>query len=766
MIADAEDTEIERPVTVKLVRPEWAESPEFRRRFQRLMKAMSSLSHPNIAVVHDWGEEQVGKRTTVYSVVEHLAGGSLRDLFDRSRFLEPSQALMVGLEACRGLDFAHRKGLVHTQLTPAKLVFGDDRRLRIVDFGLARLLGERDWVEPATVATHVARYASPEQALGQPIDGKSDVYSLALVMVEAVTGSVPFAARSTVATLSARVGRLMPVSADLGPLAAVLEKAGRPEPADRSTAAELGRGLVRAAEKLPRPGPLPLLVVSPHEDDPSQMRRPNDPTGGIARPAVDEDLVALVPTVAAAVVSEEVLEHVVTDIEVSDVTTTSGGPVEGADTTADHADASGDLATTDDTEDTPTDDLVDAPAGDTATPDQRSDRTGIAPPPPPPPPAPPAGGAPRLYDGDADRTTDELAALARPEVPGPPVVAAPPSDAPPIVTGPPIAVVAPADTTDVPPAGPPDTGGRRRRRWLPWAIAAVVVVALAGLGYLAYSLFQVEKHPVPELVGQDEAAARAQTAGFDWEIDVEHDRSDDHPVAGEIIRTAPAAGEQLAEGEPFLVVVSDGPELRTLPDLDGLARTDAETSLAQLRLAVAGVTEQHDETVPVGAVVSWSVPSDPSLGAGGEVLPDTGIALVVSSGPAPRTIPDVTGLPLAEATAQLTGIQLVATAAEPVFSDDVPTGDVVSVDPAVGTQVPRDSTVTLVPSKGVDLVVMPDLTGQNLEQIQATLSAAGLTVGSITGVSTGIYVEGSVLGADAGPGTRFKRGSAVDIVLL
>ena len=79
----------------------------------------------------------------MYAVVEYLAGGSLRDLFDRGRYLDPSQALVVGLEACRGLDFAHRKGLVHTELTPSKLVFGDDRRLRIVDFGLARLLGAR-----------------------------------------------------------------------------------------------------------------------------------------------------------------------------------------------------------------------------------------------------------------------------------------------------------------------------------------------------------------------------------------------------------------------------------------------------------------------------------------------------------------------------------------------------------------------------------------------------------------------------------------------
>ena len=287
LIVDAVDTELDRPVTIKLVRPEWAESAEFRDRFGAEMRTMSSLSHPNIAAVHAWGEEVIGKRTTVYVVVEYLAGGSLRDLFDRGRHLDPSQALMVGLEACRGLDFAHRRGLVHSELTPSKLVFGDDRRLRIVDFGLARLLGERQWAEPATVSTHVARYCSPEQALAQPVDGKTDIYSLALVLVEAVTGAVPFAARSTVATLSARVGRLMPVSADLGSLAAVLEKAGRPDPEDRSTAGELGRGLVKAAENLPRPAPIPILVTGLYATDPSTLRRPDDPTGGITRPAAE-----------------------------------------------------------------------------------------------------------------------------------------------------------------------------------------------------------------------------------------------------------------------------------------------------------------------------------------------------------------------------------------------------------------------------------------------------------------------------------------------
>ena len=128
---------------------------------------MAKLSHPNIAAVYDWGEEVVGQRATVYAVTEYLGGGSLRDLFDRGRYLDPSQALMVGLEACRGLDLRPSQGLVHSEVTPAKLVFGDDRRLRIVDFGLARMLGEREWADPSRVATHVARYASPEQAAGR-----------------------------------------------------------------------------------------------------------------------------------------------------------------------------------------------------------------------------------------------------------------------------------------------------------------------------------------------------------------------------------------------------------------------------------------------------------------------------------------------------------------------------------------------------------------------------------------------------------------------
>lgn len=259
LIVDAIDVRADVPVTLKIVRPEHAQDEEFRRKFRRLAELSTALTHPNIGAVLDWGEVEVGGESTVYWVAEALGGGSMRDLLDRGRLLTPSQALVVGLEACRALDAAHQRGMIHTEITPSKMVFGIDRRLRVIDFGMARLLGEEAWRDPAHVPTHVARYASPEQAIGAKTTGTTDVYSLSLVLIEAVTGSVPFAADSTTATLAARVDKLMPVSADLGPLASVLERAGRPAPEDRSNAAEFGRSLVQAAEKLPKPEPIPVL---------------------------------------------------------------------------------------------------------------------------------------------------------------------------------------------------------------------------------------------------------------------------------------------------------------------------------------------------------------------------------------------------------------------------------------------------------------------------------------------------------------------------
>ena len=247
---------------------------------------MSSLSHPNIAAVHDWGEEQIGKRTTVVrrrrvpvrrqparpvrprSLPRPVAGAGGRPGGVPGARLRPPQGPRPHRADAGQAGVRRRPPAAHRRLRPGP----DARRAD-------------DWTEPSTVATHVARYSSPEQALAQPIDGKTDVYSLALILVEAVTGTVPFAARSTVATLSARIGRLMPVSADLGPLA-VGARAGRAPGAGRPLdGVRVRPGLVRAAEKLPRPTPIPIARRRRRSRTTrARCAGPNDPTGGIARP--------------------------------------------------------------------------------------------------------------------------------------------------------------------------------------------------------------------------------------------------------------------------------------------------------------------------------------------------------------------------------------------------------------------------------------------------------------------------------------------------
>jgi len=255
---DAFDEQAQRMVMVKVINPDLGDAPQVRRQFRSTMAIAAGINHPNVAPIHDFGTDRWGQREVLYVVSERYDGGSLRDLLDRGRLLAPSQALVVGLEACKALDAVHRAGLVHSDIRPSTLVFGDDRKLRLVDVGLSEVLRGVAG-DPAARPVDRVRYASPEEAQGRPPEAKSDVYALCLTLLETLSGSVPFESDSAVSTLANRVDKLMPVSADLGPLAAVLERAGRPATIDRYTAAEFGRALVGAAEKLPRPAPIPIV---------------------------------------------------------------------------------------------------------------------------------------------------------------------------------------------------------------------------------------------------------------------------------------------------------------------------------------------------------------------------------------------------------------------------------------------------------------------------------------------------------------------------
>jgi beta-lactam-binding protein with PASTA domain/tRNA A-37 threonylcarbamoyl transferase component Bud32 len=250
----ADDVTLRRRVAVKILHAGLAHDEEFLRRFRAEAQAAASLSHPHVLGVFDWGHDDVP-----YLVTEFLAGGSLRSMLDAGHRLTPSQALLVGLEAARGLEYAHGQGLVHRDIKPANLLFDTAGRLRIADFGLARALAEAGWTDPAGEVVGTARYAAPEQAQGTRMGLKADVYALALVINESVTGAVPFVADSVAGTLMARVDSPIDPGPELGPLQGPVRRAGRVDPDERIDAGELATALMASAEGLTRPDPLPLV---------------------------------------------------------------------------------------------------------------------------------------------------------------------------------------------------------------------------------------------------------------------------------------------------------------------------------------------------------------------------------------------------------------------------------------------------------------------------------------------------------------------------
>jgi eukaryotic-like serine/threonine-protein kinase len=251
----AEDVSLQRFVAVKVLQPGLATDNAFLKRFRAEARSVASLNHPHVLRVFDWGEDTDGP----YLVLEYLGGGSLRDLLDRDVRLTHSQAAQLGAEVAQGLAYAHVRGLVHRDIKPANLLFDEESRVRVADFGVARALAEAAWTEPAGAMVGTARYISPEAAQGHPVDGRADVYSLALVLYEAVTGTVPFVTDTTMGTLAARIGQPLPHNEALGPLDDVLARAAAPETSARLDAAGLAARLGALAAALPSPAPLPLV---------------------------------------------------------------------------------------------------------------------------------------------------------------------------------------------------------------------------------------------------------------------------------------------------------------------------------------------------------------------------------------------------------------------------------------------------------------------------------------------------------------------------
>ena len=292
----------------------------------------------------------------------------------------------------------------------------------------------------------------------------------------------------------------------------------------------------------------------------------------------------------------------------------------------------------------------------------------------------------------------------------------------------------------------------------------VFAAAAAGAAYVA-TRTQTHTYTVPHLAGLTEAEALNQISGFNWATTVTREASDTVP-AGVVIRTQPDEAVALEEAQPFQLVVSTGPAPRPLPDLVGMTLDQATTTLDNLGLVLVQADPAFDEVAPAGTVLSWMVPEQPALKAGDTVTPHTTVSVVLSAGPQPRVVPNLTGMTIADATAALDAQGLLLAQVDPQFSDTIAVGSIVAQDLAPNTTVDRGVTITVAVSKGPDVVAVPPLANLTLQQATDALTAAGLTVGTVSGNPAGVLVAAQHQGVDVLPGQLFPRGTAIDITLF
>jgi beta-lactam-binding protein with PASTA domain/predicted Ser/Thr protein kinase len=248
----ARDVRLHRDVAVKVLRADLARDPGFYLRFRREAQNAAALNHPAIVAVYDTGEAQTDAGPLPYIVMEYVNGVTLRDIVHTDGPMPAKRAIEVIADACQALNFSHQHGIIHRDVKPANIMISTTNAVKVMDFGIARAIADSGHSVTQTAAViGTAQYLSPEQARGDAVDARSDVYSLGCVLYEILTGEPPFIGDSPVAVAYQHV-REDPIPPSkrhdgISPeLDAVVLKALAKNPENRyQTAAEMRADLVR-----------------------------------------------------------------------------------------------------------------------------------------------------------------------------------------------------------------------------------------------------------------------------------------------------------------------------------------------------------------------------------------------------------------------------------------------------------------------------------------------------------------------------------------
>jgi len=265
IVYQASDLMLERTIAVKILRKDFSKSKAFQERFKEEARAAANLTHPNIVTVHDFGFDN----DRLFIVMEHVPGTDLKQIIKKSGALPADHASRLFIQACAGIGYAHRAGLVHCDIKPHNMLVTPDHRLKVTDFGIARALASVKHDEQSQAIWGSPAYFSPEQAAGRAPSPASDVYSLGIVLFEMLTGELPFTDPSPQELALLHRYEAPPSAREINPeisaeLEEIVVKVLSKEPSSRyRTADQLGRIVISFTEMLDSqiqveiPAPLP-----------------------------------------------------------------------------------------------------------------------------------------------------------------------------------------------------------------------------------------------------------------------------------------------------------------------------------------------------------------------------------------------------------------------------------------------------------------------------------------------------------------------------
>ncbi|MEU8913326.1 Stk1 family PASTA domain-containing Ser/Thr kinase [Streptomyces nigrescens] len=285
----AHDTRLGRTVAVKTLRVDLARDPSFQARFRREAQSAASLNHPSIVAVYDTGEDYVDGVSIPYIVMEYVDGSTLRELLHSGRKLLPERSLEMTTGVLQALEYSHRAGIVHRDIKPANVMLTRTGQVKVMDFGIARAMGDAGMTMTQTAAViGTAQYLSPEQAKGEQVDARSDLYSTGCLLYELLTVRPPFVGDSPVAVAYQHVREEPQKPSNFDPeitpeMDAIVLKALVKDPDYRYQSADEMRADIEAAlDGQPVAAASAMGTAGYDQDQPTTMLRPQDPAGQTA----------------------------------------------------------------------------------------------------------------------------------------------------------------------------------------------------------------------------------------------------------------------------------------------------------------------------------------------------------------------------------------------------------------------------------------------------------------------------------------------------